>query len=171
MKERIILHLDMDAFFAAIEERENPHFRGKPVVVGADPLNGKGRGVVSTANYEARKYGIHSALPISTAWKLCPEAVFLPVNGALYSEVSSRIMEILRKHASIVEQVSLDEAYIEINSKSKTQNPKQPWREVEEFARKLKQEILEQEQLPCSVGVGPNKMIAKIACGKAKPRP
>ncbi len=169
MEERVILHLDMDAFFAAVEERENPHFKGKPVVVGADPLGGRGRGVVSTANYEARKYGIHSALPISTAWKLCPQAVFLPVNGALYSEVSSRIMEILHTHASVVEQVSLDEAYLEINSKHEIRNSKQAWKEAEKLARKLKQDIFDQERLPCSVGVGPNKMIAKIACKKAKP--
>jgi len=168
MKERIILHLDMDAFFAAIEERENPHFRGKPVVVGADPLEGKGRGVVSTASYEARKYGIHSALPISIAYRLCPQAIFLPVNGSLYSEVSSRIMETLHKHASVVEQVSLDEAYIDLESVnlvglslSKLGRAK--------FAQGIKQEIWEQEKLPCSIGIGPNKMVAKIACGKAKP--
>ncbi|MBU2577218.1 DNA polymerase IV, partial [Patescibacteria group bacterium] len=78
--ERIILHIDMDYFFAQVEERENPRFKGKPVVVGADPKEGKGRGVVSTSNYQARKYGIHSALPISKAFELCPQAIFLPVN-------------------------------------------------------------------------------------------
>ncbi|MDO8633299.1 MAG: DNA polymerase IV [Candidatus Wildermuthbacteria bacterium] len=162
MTERIILHLDMDAFFAAVEERESPHFKGKPVVVGADPLEGKGRGVVSTANYEARKYGIHSALPISTAYRLCPQAVFLPVNGELYNEVSGRIMEILHKHASVVEQVSLDEAYLDISFVG-------TYRKAEKFGQDIREEIFERERLPASCGVGPNKMIAKIACGRAKP--
>ena len=96
--QRIILHIDMDYFFAQIEERENPRFKGKPVVVGADPRQGSGRGVVSTCNYEARKYGIHSAMPISIAYKLCPNAIFLPVNMELYQKVSENIMEIIKKY-------------------------------------------------------------------------
>ena len=115
MQNRIIIHLDMDYFFAQVEERESPQFKGKPVVVGAEPKEGKGRGVVSTANYEARKYGIHSALPISKAWQLCPEAVFLPPNFELYSEVSQNIMSIIRSFSDQVEQVSLDEAYIDVS--------------------------------------------------------
>ena len=94
----------MDHFFTQIEERENPHFQGKPIVVGADPKQGSGRGVVSTSNYKAREYGIHSALPISQAYKLCPEAIFLPVNGELYSEVSRRIFDIVRGKVPVVEQ-------------------------------------------------------------------
>ncbi|MCH7604663.1 hypothetical protein IID24_01610 [Patescibacteria group bacterium] len=115
MRERIILHIDMDCFFAQVEERESPHFKGKSVVVGAEPRDGKGRGVVSTANYEARKYGIHSAMPISQAYRLCPGAVFLPVNGKLYAEVSENIMQILRANIPLVEQVSLDEAYLDVS--------------------------------------------------------
>jgi len=113
--ERIILHLDMDYFFAQIEERENPQFKGKLVVVGADPKGGKGRGVVSTANYLARKYGIHSALPISKAYELCPNAIFLPVNMELYQKVSENIMEIVKKYSPKWETVSLDEAYLDVS--------------------------------------------------------
>ena len=162
MKQRIILLLDMDAFFAMVEERENPHFRGKPVVVGADPKEGMGRGVVSTCNYEARNYGIHSAMPISEAWRLCPKAVFLPVDGALYSRVSQNIMEILQRYTSTIEQVSVDEAYLDISFMGSFKN-------AEKLAEKIRKEILKKEKLPASCGVAPNKMVAKIACKKAKP--
>ncbi|GAI36779.1 unnamed protein product, partial [marine sediment metagenome] len=113
--QRIILHIDMDAFFAAIEERENPQFRGRPIVVGADPKGGRGRGVVSTSSYSARKFGIHSALPISKAFELCPKAIFLPVNMELYQKVSENIMEIIKKYSKIWEIVSLDEAYLDLS--------------------------------------------------------
>ena len=115
MKNRIILHIDMDYFFAQVEERENPQFKGKPVVVGADPKQGRGRGVVSTANYVARKYGIGSALPISKAYQFCPQAVFLPVNMALYQKVSEEIMEIVKRYSSKWEIISVDEAYLDIS--------------------------------------------------------
>lgn len=162
MGDRIILLLDMDAFFAMIEERENLQFQGKPVVVGADPKEGKGRGVVSTANYEARKYGIHSAMPISEAWRLCPKAVFLPVQGELYSQVSENIMEILRACTPLVEQVSLDEAYLDISFIGS-------FEKARELAEKLRKEIFTKEKLIASCGVASNKMVAKIACEKAKP--
>ena len=188
---RIVIHVDMDAFFAACEERYNPQFRGKPVVIGADPKGGKGRGVVSTANYAARKYGIHSAMPISTAWRLAddarrrgePAAVFLQGNHALYREVSERIMVILREGADAppnfpdeklrragFEEASIDEAYLEwkfqnTNSKSQTDW----WREAEERAKALKKEILQKEGLTCSIGIGPNKLVAKIASDFKKP--
>jgi DNA polymerase IV (DinB-like DNA polymerase) len=162
MKERIILHLDMDYFFAQIEERENPQFKGKPVVVGADPKGGKGRGVVSTANYEARKYGIKSGMPISKAWQLCPNAIFLPVNIELYQKVSDEIMGIVKKYSPIYEIVSLDEAYLDI---SFCKN----WKEAENLGKKLKKEIFEKEKLTCTVGIGPNKTVAKLAAEKAKP--
>ena len=152
----------MDYFFAQIEERENPQFKGKSIVVGADPKEGKGRGVVSTASYEARKYGIHSAMPISKAYQLCPKAIFLPVNMELYQKVSEEIMEIVKKYSLIFEQVSLDEAYLDLSflkSYSKT----------EALATKLKNEILEKEKLTATVGIGPNKLIAKMASGKGKP--
>ena len=170
--ERIILHIDMDAFFAQVEERENPQFKGKPVVVGADPKGGKGRGVVSTANYEARKYGIHSALPISKAFELCPKAIFLPVNIELYQKVSEKIMEIIKKYSKTWEIVSLDEAYLDLSHIFYDREKcgiGEIWERVEKLAKKLKKEILEKEKLTCTVGIGPNKLIAKMAAEKAKP--
>src|SRR3989344_2641511 len=104
---RIILHVDMDCFFAQCEERERPELKGKPVIVGADPKKGSGRGVVSTCNYEARAYGIKSAMPISTAWKKCPHATFLPHNFALYSSASRAVMKIFKSYADRFEQVSI----------------------------------------------------------------
>ena len=109
---RIVLHVDMDSFFASVEVREKPELKGLPVVVGSDPKGGSGRGVVSTCSYEARKYGIHSAMPISQAYRLCPNAVFLPVNMKLYARVSEEAMEILKTFADKFQQVSVDEAYL-----------------------------------------------------------
>lgn len=157
---RIILHLDMDAFFAQVEERENPQFRGKPVVVGADPR--VGRGVVSTANYEARKYGIHSALPIFRAQKLCPNAVFLPVDMGLYENVSVKIMDIAKNYSSQWEIGGLDEVYLDISFAG-------DYEKAYDLAKGLKAEILEKERLTCTVGIGPNKLIAKIASSRGKP--
>lgn len=179
--ERIILHIDMDAFFAAIEERDNPQFKGKPIIVGADPKEGKGRGVVSTANYEARKYGIHSAMPISWAYRRLPQATFLPVDMEKYQSVSERVMGIIRGFADKpalrspehnrrgeggFEQVSVDEAYLEI---SNFKFPISNWEKVEEIAKRIKEEIWEKEKLTCSIGIGPNKLIAKLASGRKKP--
>jgi len=152
----------MDYFFAQIEERENPRFKGKPVVVGADPKKGKGRGVVSTANYEARKYGIHSALPISKAYKLYPDAIFLPVNMFLYAEVSKRVMEVIKKYSPQWEISGLDEAYLDISFVGS-------FEKAEGLAKKLKAEILKKEKLTATVGIGPNKMVAKIAAAQVKP--
>ncbi|MDP2735175.1 MAG: DNA polymerase IV [bacterium] len=162
MQPRIILHLDMDAFFPAIEQRENPQFRALPVVVGADPQQGRGRGVVSSASYEARKYGIRSAMPVSEAWRLCPDAIFLPVQGDLYARVSENIMGILRSYALLVEQVSLDEAYLDVSFTGS-------YRKAAELAEKIRREILTKERLTASCGIGPNKMVAKMACEQAKP--
>lgn len=167
---RIIGHLDMDAFFASVEERDNPQFRGLPIAVGADPIGGKGRGVISTANYKAREYGIHSALPISMAWRLSEEArhaekpavVFLPVNFSRYAEVSEKIMDIIRKFSSIVEEASVDEAYFDLSFAGS-------YAKAKEIALKIKAEIKEKEKLTCSVGIGPNKLIAKISSGFKKP--
>lgn len=166
------MHIDMDCFFAQVEERENPQFKGKPVVVGADPKGGKGRGVVSTANYQARKYGIHSAMPISKAYQLCPHAIFLPVQSKLYGEVSERIMQIIRVRFPVTEQVSLDEAYMDVTKLPvivESGDETERWKEAERLARLLRQEIFTQERLTGTCGVGPNKIIAKIACEKAKP--
>ena len=163
MSRRIIFHVDMDQFFAAVEERKHPEFKGKPVVVGADPKYGKGRGVVSTCNYEARKYGIRSGMPISRAWKLCPDAIYLPVNFKLYIQASSRIMEILRKYADKFEQWGLDEAFLDVSSRVRN------FEEAEKLAEKIKRKIRESEGLTCSIGVGPNKLVAKIASDFEKP--
>ncbi|MFH0806376.1 MAG: DNA polymerase IV [Candidatus Brennerbacteria bacterium] len=167
---RIILHLDMDAFFAAVEERDEPRFKGRPIVVGADPRGGKGRGVVSTANYAARKYGIRSAMPISEAWRRAeearkrggPETVFLGGSFKKYGEVSERIMKLMRAKAKVVEQVSVDEAFADVSHL-------EDFKKAETFARALKEEIRKKERLTCSIGVGPNKLIAKIASDREKP--
>ncbi len=167
---RIIVHVDMDAFYAAVEERYNPALRGRPVVVGADPKEGKGRGVVTTANYMARRFGIHSALPISTAWRFAeaarkrgePATVFIRTNFRLYEEVSARIMEILRGRADSFEEASIDEAYLDISSVGN-------FDAAVEHMKALKVEIREKEGLGCSIGIGPSKLIAKIASGHQKP--
>ncbi len=159
---RIILHVDMDSFFASVEVREKPEHKGKPVVVGADPKGGKGRGVVSTCSYEARKYGIKSGMPISRAYKLCPTAVFLPVNFPLYIKASREVMNILRKYTEKFQQVSIDEAYLDVSYAGS-------FEAARGLALDIKKEILEKERLTCSIGVAPNKIVAKIASDYKKP--
>ncbi len=159
---RIILHLDLDAFFAACEIREQPELEGKPVIIGADPKGGRGRGVVSTANYSAREYGIHSGMPISKAYRLCPHGIYLPVNFQLYWQVSSNIMTIARRYADKFQQSSIDEAFLDVSSCSS-------FEEAERIAKKLKIDIMEKEKLTCSIGVAPNKLVAKIASDFQKP--
>ncbi len=161
--QRIIFHVDMDQFFAAVEEKLKPEIRGKPVVVGADPKEGKGRGVVSTCNYEARKFGIKSAMPITKAWRLCPDAVFLPVNIPLYLQVSSRIMNILSSYADKFESWGIDEAFLDVSSRVKN------FEEAKQLALKIRNDIYEKEGLTCSIGIGPNKLVAKIASDMQKP--
>jgi DNA polymerase IV (archaeal DinB-like DNA polymerase) len=167
---RIVAHVDMDAFYAAVEERYNPELRGRPVVVGADPKGGKGRGVVTAANYAARKYGIRSALPISRAWRLAEvarkrgeaEAAFVRGSRSLYREVSDRIMAIIAQGADAFEEASIDEAYVDLSSLGQMER-------AEAHAKALKREILAREDLTCSVGIGPNKLVAKIASDFKKP--
>jgi DNA polymerase IV (DinB-like DNA polymerase) len=153
----------MDHFYTAVEEREHPEYKGKPVVVGADPKEGKGRGVVSTSNYEARKAGVRSGIPISRAWKLCPAAIYLPPNFPLYIKVSNEIMAIARKYADKFEQWGIDEAFLDVSTRVKD------YAEAEALAKQLKREVNEKEHLTCSVGIGPNKLIAKIASDYKKP--
>jgi DNA polymerase IV (DinB-like DNA polymerase) len=153
----------MDHFFTAVEERERPEYKGKPVIVGADPKQGKGRGVVSTCNYEARRFGVRSGMPISKAWKLCSEAIYLPVKYELYTKVSNEIMDMLRKHADKFEQWGIDEAFLDVTSKVKD------YAEAEALARQIKREIYEKEKLTSSIGIGPNKLVAKIASDFQKP--
>ena len=162
-KKRIVLHVDMDHFFTAVEEREHPEYKGKPVVVGANPKEGRGRGVVSTCNYEARKFGVRSGMPISRAWKLCPQAIYLPVNYPLYMRASNEIMSIIRKYADKFEQGGIDEAYLDVTTRVKDLI------EAEVLAKQIKDEIRIREDLTCSIGIGPNKLVAKIASDFHKP--
>jgi nucleotidyltransferase/DNA polymerase involved in DNA repair len=167
---RIIAHVDMDAYYASVEARYNSALRDKPVVVGADPKEGHGRGVVEAASYAARRYGIRSAMPISRAWKLAeaarrkgePEVVFVHGNRKLYSEVSERVMAILASGGDAFEEASIDEAYVDLS-------PLASFEAAVERARALKREIAEREGLTCSVGLGPNKLVAKIASDFKKP--
>ena len=156
---RRILHIDMDAFFAAVEEKRRPELIGKPVVIGGmgDPRR---RGVVSTASYEARKFGIHSAMPLRTAYKLCPDAIFLPVDYAEYSRVSAIIKSILREFTDLVEDVGIDEAFLNISHINKS---------PEEINCAIKEHIHNKTGLSCSIGIAPNKLLAKIASDLEKP--
>ncbi len=113
--KHIILHVDMDHFYSAVEERENPEFRGKPVVVGANPKGGTGRGVVKTCNYKARGFGLHSGMPISRAWKLCSNAIYVQGNHQLYRQVSEDIMAILGEYSNQLQQWGLDEAFLDVS--------------------------------------------------------
>jgi DNA polymerase-4 len=156
---RLILHIDMDAFYASVEQADHPELRGKPVIVGGT----SNRGVVSAASYEARKYGIHSAMPIFQARRKCPHGLFVRVRMARYIEVSQEIMAILDKYSPIIEQVSVDEAYMDISGLEKLHGG------PEVIARKIKEEILKETSLTCSVGIAPNKLLAKIASEMNKP--
>ena len=160
---RVIFHLDMDHFYTAVEEREHPEIKGTAVIVGADPKEGKGRGVVSTSNYEARKVGLLSGMSISQAWRLCPKAVYLRPNFQLYIRVSDEIMALGRKYAGKFEQWGIDEAFLDVTGRVKDYN------EVEALAQKIKQEIKAKQNLTCSIGVGPNKLVAKVASDFQKP--
>jgi nucleotidyltransferase/DNA polymerase involved in DNA repair len=113
---RVILHVDMDQFYAAVEVKRRPELRGKPVIVGSDPKQGRGRGVVSTASYEARKFGVKSAMPISLAWRLCPQGVFLPVDMAAYVAESGVIHQVFESMTPMVQPISLDEAFLDVTA-------------------------------------------------------
>src|SRR3989344_3514037 len=162
--QRIILHLDLDAFYAQCEELRNPSIKGKPVVVCVYSGRTKDSGAVGTANYEARKLGIHSGMPIAFAKKKAtPETIFLPVDIPHYKEVSERILEIAKSNAGMVEQAGLDEAYLDVSGVVKT------FEGAEQLAKKIKKEILAQEGLTCSVGVAQNNLLAKMASDFMKP--
>jgi len=170
MSFKIIAHLDMDAFFAAVEERDKRWLRGLPVVVGSDPKGGKGRGVVSTANYQAREYGIFSALPITVAWRLSetarsqgkPGVAFIVPTFKKYSSESERIFSIVTKHVPNIQQTSVDEAYLDVSFT-------RSFKEAKSIAEQITKEIKRKRKLTCSIGIGPNKMIAKIASDYKKP--
>jgi nucleotidyltransferase/DNA polymerase involved in DNA repair len=161
--QRIVLHVDMDAFYAAIEQRDNPSLRGLPVIVGADPRGGRGRGVVSTASYEARRFGVGSAMPISQAFRLCPRGVYLPVDMEKYSRVSAEVKQILRRFSDLVEPVSIDEAFIDVTGSRRALG------DGTTIARRLKQDIRREISLTASVGVAGSKLVAKIASDMRKP--
>ncbi|MBD3245572.1 MAG: DNA polymerase IV [Candidatus Omnitrophica bacterium] len=160
---RHIVHIDMDAFFAAIEQRDRSELRGKPVVVGADPLGGRGRGVVSTCSYEARKYGIHSAMPISRAYQLCPGAEFQPVRMGRYARESARILRILEQFTPLIEKVSIDEAFLDISGSAHLFGGPQ------NACRRMKRVIFEETELTASIGLASSKLLAKIASDYRKP--
>lgn len=157
-RPRRILHADLDAFFAAVELKRHPELRGKPVVVGGrgDPHS---RGVVSTATYEAREFGIHSGMPLRLAWRLCPEAVFLPVDFEAYAVESERFKSVLQRFSHTIEDAGIDEAYVDVSGAD----------DPVAVARAIKEQVKAKTGLTCSVGIAPNKLLAKLASGLQKP--
>jgi DNA polymerase-4 len=155
---RQILHLDLDAFYATVEMLLNPALRGKPLIVAMGDV--KTRGVVSTCSYEARKFGVHSAMSLREAVRLCPHAIIVPARHETYSEHSQRVMNVLRECSPLVEQVSIDEAYIEMA----------PERDAVAVARAIQARIHDELQLSCTIAVASNKLVSKIACNTVKPR-
>jgi DNA polymerase-4 len=161
MEPRTILHVDLDAFFAAVEQRDRPELRGKPVVVGGGGPNQ--RGVVSAASYEARAFGVHSAMPLRQAGRLCPQAVFLPVDGTKYQSVSRDVMAILRRFSPLVEPISIDEAFIDVTGSRPL------FGDGESIAGQIKTAVRAEVGLTASVGVATTKLVAKIASDLRKP--
>jgi DNA polymerase IV (DinB-like DNA polymerase) len=153
----------LDAFYASVEQRESPSFRGVPLIIGADPRGGRGRGVVVACSYEARKLGLHSGQPISRAYRLCPNGVYIRPNLPLYGEVSAEVMERVKTYADKFEQVSIDEAYLDVTNICKRYGG------PVELAKRIKSELKEKEGLTCSIGIAPNKSTAKIASDFQKP--
>jgi DNA polymerase IV (DinB-like DNA polymerase) len=160
---RVVFHVDLNAFYVSVEVVDDPKLKGLPVAVGADPAGGRSRGVVMTASYEARKLGLKSGMPISTAYRLAPDAVYLPPRWERYADVSAKVMEILRKHADRFEQTGIDEAYLDVSARAKTLE------EAKGIALEIKKEIRESVGLTCSIGIAPNKSLAKIASDRQKP--
>ena len=161
MTARTILHVDLDAFFAAVEQRDRPELRGKPVIVGGGGPND--RGVVSTASYEARKFGVHSAMPLRTAGRLCPQGIFVPVDGRKYQEESRRVMAILRRFTPQVQPVSIDEAFLDVTASRAL------FGDGEAIGRLIKSAVHDETGLTISVGVATTKLVAKVASDLRKP--
>ncbi|MBT6121714.1 DNA polymerase IV [bacterium] len=155
--QRKIVHIDMDCFYAAVEVRDNPSLKGKPVIVGGQPGS---RGVVATCSYEARKFGIHSAMSSSQAYKRCPSAIFIKPNSEKYRAVSSQIRDVFKRYTHVVEPLSLDEAFLDVTAHQLYGT---------EIAKRIRSEVFSDTGLTCSAGVGPNKLIAKIASDMNKP--
>lgn len=165
-KDRVILHVDMDAFFASVEQRNRPELRGKPVIVGAAADR---RGVVCAASYEARVFGVRSAMPSRTAKKLCPNGVFIPPDIPSYREESNRIMEIIRSYGGIIEQMSIDEAYLDMSHHCEGNDHETRLLAALPIAKTLKTTVHGERGLQISVGIASNKMLAKIASDYDKP--
>ena len=160
---RSIVHVDLDAFYASVEELDHPEWKGHPLVVGADPKDGHGRGVVTTANYAARKFGIRSAMPISEAWRRCPDARFVYPRFERYHEKSQEVFAILRESADAVEPAGIDEGYLDLTSRFGDLGA------AVDHARSVQERILREAQLSASMGIASNKVVAKIATDMRKP--
>ena len=171
---RAIVHLDLDAFYAAVEMLQNPDLKGKPILVGGRPER---RGVVATASYAAREYGIHSAMPMSQAVRLCPHAVVLPPRFDIYRRYSQRVMAILQEKSTLLEKVSIDEAYLDLTeevhngdrSHPRERVPVPPWERAVEIALCLQEQVRDELGLSASLGVATNKLVAKVASDRDKP--
>src|SRR5664279_899562 len=163
---RVIFHLDMDAFYASVEQRDNPALRGQPVIVGAPPTQ---RGVVCAASYEARKFGVHSAMPSVTARRLCPKGMFVRPRMNHYREESHHIMQIAAATGAVVEQMSIDEAYLDLSAICAAEDAATALRSTLPLARQLKQRIQSERQLTATIGIAANKLLAKIASDHQKP--
>ena len=160
MSDRTIMHVDLDAFFVSVEQALNPELRGKPVVVGGRP---GGRGVVAAASYEARAFGLHSAMPLKTAVRLCPQAIFIPGNYHRYSDASHKFMAILADFTPFLEPMGLDEAYLDVTGFESLHGS------IHQMAVEIKRRIRDELGLPASVGIAGSKIVAKVACEKSKP--
>ncbi len=160
---RVIFHVDLDAFYVSAEVIADPNLKGLPVVVGADPEGGKGRGVVITCSYEARKFGLKSGMPISMAYRLCPGANYIPPNWSLYERTSEEVMATFKEFADKFEQASIDEAFLDVTSKCRDEGS------AGAYALKVKEAVKRKHGLTCSIGVAPNKSAAKIASDMHKP--
>ena len=160
---RIILHCDLDCFFAAVEIRDNPELIGKPVIIGADPNEGKGRGVVSTCSYEARKFGLHSGMPITQAYQRCPHGIYLRPNFKKYSKSSKQVMEILSRFSEDFQQVGSDEAYLELT------NICLNYYDANKIAENIQKNVYKNVGITISIGIAPTKSLAKIASDFNKP--
>src|SRR5882757_4954907 len=163
---RVIFHLDMDAFYASVEQRDNPSLAGKPLIVGAPPNQ---RGVVCAASYEARKFGVRSAMPSSVAKRLCPEGIFIPPRMSRYREESAEIMRIIAVPGAVVEQVSVDEAYMDLSTLCQQADADSSLAQAMPLATELKQRILVERGLTSSIGIAANKLLAKLGSDYKKP--
>ncbi|TMI44135.1 DNA polymerase IV [Candidatus Bathyarchaeota archaeon] len=162
-RHRIVMHCDINAFYPSCEVRRDPSLEGKPLVVGADPKGGHGRGVVTSCSYEARKLGARSGMPISQAYKLAPQAVYVRPDFELYGQTSERVMELLKSYATKFEQTSIDEAFLDVTDNCSS------FEEARHLAEKMKEDLRKAEGLTMSIGIAPNKSIAKIASDYQKP--